>query len=310
MFSADDWPIACKVAFGPMADDGTPIELASVAVWRDQLAQVAELGFSHIDPMDDWVPVADLSEQRFGEFRGLVDELGLSVAAISIGRNSVVDVADGERNLATIHRTIDRAAELGATIVNIGFQQALTPAQKSALWFWLAEGHHDDPALRDLAIVRVRELADHAEKLGLGISLEIYEDTYLGTPDDAVSFLKDVDHPAVGINPDIGNLIRLHRPMPTFQEMYAKVLPYSSYWHIKNYLRDEDPATGSYTSAPVPLKYGVINYRSVIRQALTLGYSGPFMVEQYGGDWLGNQAESACYIRKILRSWETESRPS
>lgn len=302
MYTAEDWPIACKVNFGPRAEDGTPIGEASTEVWRDQMLQMAELGFKHIDPMDDWIPVADLSEERFSEYKDLLDEVGLKTAAISIGRNSVVDVANGERNVATIHRTIDRAAELGATIVNIGFQQALTPAQKSALWFWLAEGHHDDPALRDLAIARVRELADHAEKLGLGISLEIYEDTYVGTPDDAVSFLKDVDHPAVGINPDIGNLIRLHRPMPTFQEMYAKVLPYSNYWHIKNYIRDEDPSTGSYMSAPAPLKYGVINYREVIRRALALGYSGPFMTEHYGSDWLGVGAENAEYIRQVLRS--------
>lgn len=302
VYTAEDWPIACKVNFGSFAEDGTPIAEASMDVWRDQMLQMAELGFKHIDPMDDWIPIADLSEERFSEYKALLEEVGLKTAAISIGRNSVVDVENGERNVATIHRTIDRAAELGATIVNIGFQQGLTDGQKKALWFWLAEGHHDDPALRDVAIERVRELADHAQKLGLQISLEIYEDTFVGTPDDAVSFFKAVDHPAVGINPDIGNLIRLHRPMPPFQEMYAKVLPYANYWHIKNYIRDEDPATGSYMSAPVPLKYGVINYRDVIRRALALGYSGPFMTEHYGSDWLGVGAENADYIRQVLRS--------
>ncbi len=302
MYTVEDWPIACKVNFGSLAEDGTPIADAPRAVWRDQLQQIAELGFTHIDPMDDWIPIADLSEKRLSEYRDLLDEVGLKTAAISIGRNSVVDVENGEKNVATIHRTIDRAAELGATIVNIGFLQALTPAQKKALWFWLADGHHDDPALRGLAIERVRDLADHAQRVGLGISLEIYEDTYIGTADDAVAFLKDVDHPAVGINPDIGNLIRLHRPIPTYQEMYAKVLPYANYWHIKNYIRDEDPATGSYMSAPVPLKYGVVNYREVIRRALALGYSGPFMTEHYGSDWLGVGAENAQYIRDVLRS--------
>lgn len=303
MTTAEAWPIACKINFGGFTEDGTPIAEASADAWREQLIQVAELGFNYIDPMDDWVPVADLGPERYAEFKQVLADTGLRVAAISIGRNSVVDVEHGERNVATIHRTIDRAADLGATIVNIGFQQAITPAQQKALWFWLAEGHHDDPALRPLAIERVRELADHAQKLGLQIALEMYEDTYVGTPDDAVSFLKDVDHPAVGINPDIGNLIRLHRPMPTFVEMHEKVLPYANYWHIKNYIRDEDPATGSYMSAPVPLKYGTINYRQMIRRALQLGYTGPFMTEHYGSDWLGVGAENAEYIRSILRSY-------
>ncbi|GAA2183109.1 sugar phosphate isomerase/epimerase [Brooklawnia cerclae] len=305
MYTAENWPIACKMNFGSRAEDGSPIGTAPVSTWEEQLTQVAELGFTEIDPMDDWVPIAELSAERFEEFRGLLDKLGLRVTAISIGRNSVVDRENGTRNLGTVHALIDRAAELGASIVNIGFQQALTEPQKRATWFWLADGHHDDPALRPLAVERVRELGDHARQLGLEISLEMYEDTYLGTAEDAVSFLKDVDHASVGLNPDIGNLIRLHRPMVKGEAMYEQVLPYSNYWHIKNYLRDEDPATGAYFSAPAPLEYGVIDYRSVIRRALRLGYSGPFMTEHYGSDWLGVGAVNARYIREVLRGART-----
>lgn len=299
-YTPANWPIACKMNFGPRAEDGTPIGDAPVRVWEDQLAQVAAAGFTEIDPMDDWIPIAELSPERFGEFRRALDRFGLHVAAISIGRNSVVDREHGERNLATIHATVDRAADLGSAIVNVGFMQALTPPQKDALWFWLADGHHDDPALRPLAVERVRELADHAQRRGLRVSLEMYEDTYLGTPEGAISFLKDVDHPALGINPDIGNLIRLHRPMPKYDVMYDQVLPYANYWHIKNYLRDEDPATGAFFSAPVPLEYGLIDYRTVIRRALRLGYAGPFMTEHYGSDWLGVGATNARYIREVL----------
>ena len=302
MYTADEWPIACKANFGPTAEDGTPIIEAGPKVWYDQMLQMAELGFTCIDPMDDWLPMADLTEGQLRTYTELLADTGLRTAAISIGRNSVVDVEHGERNLRTIHRTIDRAAELGAAVVNIGFQQALTQAQKDALWFWLAEGHHDDWSLRDLAIERVRDLADHAQRLGLQISLEIYEDTFVGTPEDAVSFYKDVDHPAVGINPDIGNLFRLHRPMPKYTDMYNTVLPYANYWHIKNYIRDEDPATGSYMSTPAPLQTGTINYREVIRTALRMGYSGPFMTEHYGSDWLGVGAENARYIRQVLKA--------
>lgn len=302
MLNAEEWPIACKVNFGPTTELGEPVASAPAKVWREQLAQVADLGFKYIDPMDDWVPLADLDAGRFAQFRQVLTDTHLSVAAISIGRHSIVDVDRGRENLQTIHRTIDRAAELGASVVDLGFMQALTPAQRGALWFWLAEGHHDDPTLRPLAIERVRELADHAERRGIELSLEMYEDTFLGTPQDAVRFINDVDHPAVGLNPDIGNLVRLHRPMPSAREMYSQVLPYANYWHIKNYIRDEDPMTGSYMSAPAPLKYGVINYREIIRMAIRLGFRGAFMAEQYGGDWLGVGAENADYIRQVIRS--------
>lgn len=221
MYTADGWPIAAKISCGPYTEDGQLAAEAPASVWREQLAQVAELGYRYIDPMDDWVPIGDISDERFAELKEVLDDLDLRIIAISIGRNSVIDTERGDENLAMVHRTIDRGAELGAKFVNVGFLQELYPAQKEALWFWLADGHDDDPALYDKAVERVRELGEHAQSLGMQISLEMYEDTFLGTPEGAVQFLKDVDHAAVGINPDVGNLIRLHRPMPTLSSRSA-----------------------------------------------------------------------------------------
>ena len=34
--------------------------------------------------------------------------------------------------------------------------------------------------------------------------------------------------------------------------MLDKVLPYANYWHVKNYLPDEDPKTGQVMTFPVP----------------------------------------------------------
>ncbi len=303
MYTSMDWPIACNMLpFGNKAPDGGHIKDAPASVWAGQLRQVRELGFDHIDPTDAWVPLGNMSESRVKEFQQVLADEGLAVSSISMTRNSVVDLKNGEENLATAHRLIDLAPEFGATIVNTGFMQAVTPAQQKALWFWLADGHEDDPELRPLAIERIRELGHHAEQNGLQLSLEMYEDTYVGTPDEAVAFVKDVNHAAVGLNPDLGNLVRLHRPMPPFMEMFEKVLPYSNFWHIKNYTRDEDPQTGSYSSAPAPLKYGIVNYRAVIRRALEVGYTGPFCCEHYGSDSIGVCAENRDYIQQILES--------
>jgi sugar phosphate isomerase/epimerase len=290
------------LGFGNQAPDGGHIKDAPSNVWATQLRQVRELGFDYIDPTDAWVPLAALSDERVEEFRTVLRDEGLAISSISMTRNSVVDVENGTQNLADAHRLIDLAPSFGATIVNTGFMQAITPEQSKQIWFWLVDGHVDDPALRDLAVERVRELGDHARANGIELSLEMYEDTYVGTPDEAVRFVRDVDHDAVGLNPDLGNLIRLHRPVPHFSEMFAKVLPYSNFWHIKNYSRDYDPATGAYSSAPLPLKYGYINYRQMIRLALELGYTGPFCCEHYGSDSLGVCAENREYIQQVLSS--------
>ncbi len=303
MYTAHNWPIAANMlSFGNQAPGGGHIKDAPAAVWASQLRQVRELGFDVIDPTDAWVPLAALSDARVEEFRTVLGDEGLAISSISMTRNSVVDVRNGQKNLDDAHRLIDLAPSFGATIVNTGFMQAITPEQSEQIWFWLVQGHVDDPALRDVAITRIRELGDHARSNGIQLSLEMYEDTYIGTPEDAVEFIRDVDHDAVGLNPDLGNLIRLHRPMPHFSEMFAAVLPYSNFWHIKNYSRDFDPATGAYSSAPLPLKYGYINYRQIIRLALELGYTGPFCCEHYGSDSLGVCAENREYIHQVLTS--------
>jgi sugar phosphate isomerase/epimerase len=158
----------------------------------------------------------------------------------------------------------------------------------------------DDPEVFDLAVSRVRELGDHAASLGLNLSLELYEDTYLGTAAGAVRFVEAVGLDNVGLNADVGNLIRLHRTVEDWRDIYAATLPYANYWHLKNYARDEAPDGSYYSTVPSTLRDGLINYRDVIKLAIELGYSGPMTCEQYGGDSLSVCAENQRYIRHIL----------
>ncbi|GAB3094379.1 sugar phosphate isomerase/epimerase family protein [Isoptericola nanjingensis] len=306
MRTADTWPIAANMlSFGSTAADGTPNVDAPAESWRGQLQQVADLGFADVDPTDAWLSIGEMTDARFAELLVVLKEVGLAVPSVSTTRRSVVDAARGEDYLRFGHTIIDRAPALGAEVVNFGFMQALTPAQEKALWFWLAEGHHDDLAdaeNRDLAVRRIRELADHAAEVGVQVSLEMYEDTYIGTPDLAVRFLEDVDRDNVGLNPDLGNLVRLHREIEDIPTMFAKVLPHTNFWHIKNYTRDVDLATGAYATHPTPLVQGVVNYRVMIRQALELGFEGVFVCEHYGSDSLGIAALNREYIRGVLRS--------
>jgi sugar phosphate isomerase/epimerase len=304
--TSDTWPIAANMlSFGSTAADGTPNLDAPAESWRAQLQQVADLGFTEVDPTDAWLSIGEMRDARFAELLVVLKEVGLHVPSVSTTRRSVVDAAHGEDYLRFGHTVVDRAPALGAEVVNFGFMQDLTPAQQGALWFWLAEGHHDDladTATRDLAVRRIRELADHAAEVGVQISLEMYEDTYIGTPDLAVRFLEDVDRDNVGLNPDLGNLVRLHRPIDDIPTMFEKVLPHTNFWHIKNYTRDVDLATGAYTTHPTPLVQGVVNYRVMIRRALELGFEGVFVCEHYGSDSLGVAAINRDYIRGVLRS--------
>jgi hypothetical protein len=75
---------------------------------------------------------------------------------------------------------------------------------------------------------------------------------------------------------------------------------------VKNYLRDEDPTTGQVMSFPVPMEFGLINYRAAISQALELGYRGAFLCEYYGSDSITVIGKNRAYIREILATLTTE----
>lgn len=69
---------------------------------------------------------------------------------------------------------------------------------------------------------------------------------------------------------------------------------------MKNYARDE-AADGSWqTSTPTSMELGLINYRAMVARALELGFRGPFLMEQYGGDSLGVCARNRDYLTSLL----------
>lgn len=282
--------------------DGRSVQDQSAEEWATTLDDVVGAGFTELDPTDSWLRLADLAPSRLDEFIGLTRTLGLTVPAISTSRRSVIDPSKGDEYLAYGHRVIDTASAIGAEAVSFGLFEPLTEQQKKALWFWTIDGprNPDDPASWTKAVNRIRELGRHAEELGIDVSLEMYEDTYLGTADSAVRFVQEVGLPNVGINADIGNLIRLHRPVEHWQAMMAKVAPFAKYWHVKNYMRVEDEAAGLFASHPAPLETGIINYRTAIRMALAHGFNSAFLCEHYGGDGLSVSAANRDYLRRIL----------
>jgi sugar phosphate isomerase/epimerase len=302
-YTAESWPIAAAMLqFPGTAHDGRSIDELDGDEWLELLAPIARAGYTALEVPSAWIRLADLGTTRRREFAAVVGELGLDIPGVSVVRESVIHPVNAARNLAFSHRTIDAAAELGVPIVCLGLHDHLLPRQLEVQWFWTVPGEQrpSDPEVRALAVRSYRELGEHAASVGVAISLELYEDTYLGTADEAIRLLDDIDHPAVGLNPDLGNLIRQQRPIDTWEYLAATTLPRANYWHVKNYVRLEDPGTGLILTHPTSLELGIINYRDAIGYALAHGFSGAFVVEHYGGDGLSVGATNAAYLRSIL----------
>ncbi|MHC8606895.1 sugar phosphate isomerase/epimerase family protein [Paenarthrobacter ureafaciens] len=301
-YTAENWPITAALLQFPGTDaSGRQVNDADASVWASVFQEVKDSGFANADLTDSWVRPGDLSKARLAEFKQTADEVGVGIPVISAIRRSVIHERDWEDNLAYSHRTIDAAAELGCEVVSIGLHQAITPEQQKQLWFWTVEGYKDPVGDKEAwgnAVSRIREVGKHAAEAGILVSLEMYEDTYLGTGDSSVQLVQDIGLDNVGLNPDLGNLIRLHRPIEDWRELVHKTLPYSNYWHMKNYIRDEDVARDSYITMPAPMESGLINYREAFKYALSVGFQGILCVEHYGGDGLSVTASNQDYLRR------------
>lgn len=304
VYTADTWPItAALLQFSHYTPDGVSMQDVDPTVWEGVFREVKEAGFDNVDFFDGWVRPGDLSTERLAELKQAADNVGIGTPAISAIRRSVIDEKNWEDNLAYSHRTLEAAAQLGCEVVSFGLHQAFTEEQRKQLWFWTVEGYKDrpnDPEQWRKAVERIRELGNHAADLGLLVSLEMYEDTYLGTADSAVQLVQDIDVPNVGLNPDLGNLVRLHRPIEPIEELIAKTMPYANYWHVKSYTRDENVARNQYVAMPAPMEFGVINYREAFRTALAYGFQGIICTEHYGGDGLSVSASNQEYLRKRI----------
>lgn len=297
VLTAETWPIAASLL--PFANS----EGSSREQWSAVFAEVADAGFDAIDLTDTWMPFGDLDADEREAMAECIREQRLDAVSLSVIRRSVTDEHAGLDNLAYSHRCIDLAAEWGVGVVSVGLHRPLTAQQRAQLWFWSAPGHRDpvgDHADWNLAVDRFRELGRHAQDVGVLLSLEMYEHTYLGSATSAVRLVEAIGLDVVGLNPDIGNLIRLHEPVEDWRDIARQTLPYTNFWHVKNYTRDEDAATGVISTTPTYLESGLIDYRTAVSWAIDAGFQGVICTEHYGGDGLSMSAANHEYLRRRI----------
>lgn len=302
--SAKDWSIAAgMLQFPSVTPSGQPMSDASTAEWRETLLALRYEGFDEVELSNRWVDITKLSKPRLDDLVSVLKEIEIAVPGYLVAGASVV--GGTHQAIDYTLASIEAAASIGAKVVCLGLHSAVLHPSADWEWFWNAETArtgNGDLRQRQEVVATYRKFAERAEDLGLQVSVEMYPGTYVGTAQGAIDFVREVGHPALGINPDLGNLVRVQGTVENWEAVAEQTLPFTNYWHVKSYSRSEVPGTGAIVTHPTSLELGVINYRKLLDRAVEVGFSGTIVAEHYGGDGLAVSAANREYLRRLLRS--------
>ncbi|WP_168223362.1 sugar phosphate isomerase/epimerase [Plantibacter sp. M259] len=184
-----------------------------------QIAVLEALGASHIEVRSAWgVNIIDLDADQLARLGAQLQKSGMGVSAIGspIGK---VDVAlDAELEVARLARAIAAAHALGTPNIRI-------------FSFFRGEGVPVE-ATRDDVLVRMRLLADLAEREGAVLLHENEKDIYGDVPERILDLVESVGSPALRLAWDNANFVQVG--VAPFDDGYAMLRPYLDYLQVKD----------------------------------------------------------------------------
>lgn len=184
-----------------------------------QIAVLEALGASHIEVRSAWgVNIIDLDADQLARLGAQLQRSGMGVSAIGspIGK---VDVAlDAELEVARLARAVAAAHALGTPNIRI-------------FSFFRGEGVPVE-ATRDDVLVRMRLLADLAEREGVVLLHENEKDIYGDVPERILDLVESVGSPALRLAWDNANFVQVG--VAPFDDGYAMLRPYLDYLQVKD----------------------------------------------------------------------------
>ncbi len=232
-----------------------------------------EIGFDTYD----LYPLKGVSARSRREMREALAKAGLPCYAIIAAAFSLTDLNAETRKFTVdwARRQLDFGYDLGCKVmVLVPGEYALEKQEiePKVQWNWAAEG--------------VREVADHAKNLGMGLALEFLAHKYalLNSVGEMVRFLNDVNHPSVKANIDISHLYLNGDPPESLEKLRNKVAGV----HFSD--------CNGKVHGDLPPGRGTVPLRDYLQGLHRIGYSEPVSVEL---EWCREPAK--------IREWVTEA---
>lgn len=186
---------------------------------RVQIAVLKALGANHIEVRSAWgVNVVDLDDDRLESLRTLLLQQRMSVSAVAspIGK---VDVAlDPDLEVQRLRRVIRVAHTLRTPNIRV-------------FSFFRADGVSVG-SIRDDVLVRMRLLADEAEKESVTLLHENEKAIYGDVPERILDLVESVGSSALRLAWDNANFVQVG--VAPFTDGYAMLRPYLDYLQVKD----------------------------------------------------------------------------
>ncbi|TAM68640.1 MAG: sugar phosphate isomerase/epimerase [Microbacteriaceae bacterium] len=223
-----------------------------------QIAVLKALGARHIEVRSAWgVNVVDLDDEQLAKLGTLARQQGMTVSAVASPIGKVDVTLDVELEVARLRRVIRVAHALQTPNIRV-------------FSFFRGEGVPVE-SIRDGVMMRMRLLADEAEKEGVVLLHENEKAIYGDIPERVLDLVESVGSPALRLAWDNANFVQVGvRP---FTDGYAMLRPHLDYLQVK----DAIAATG----VVVPAGEGDGQLRETLTALRDDGYDGYASLEPH-----------------------------
>jgi len=252
---------------------------------RGILDWAARTGFTGIEVSPHWLDIDSTRVSELAGFRREAAAAGLAISGINVNRCLFTRGPRADESLNRVRRAIEAAAALEAPVVTLSLSLALDANPRPLL-----RGYDISSEERQRAAEILSELAFLAAADGIQLSLELHDDGMLDTAEHCLEMVRSIGVPNVGVNPDLGNLVRSSLAPVAWESALAQLAPPANNWHVKNYRGTQ----------PAPLWDGDIDYARAVGIMQAANYSGWVSIESYFGDVLDLQTRSLAYMRQLV----------
>lgn len=270
------------------------------------LKQIRSLNFDGIEVGVD-AAGPEPAEASVRELRRELDGEGVPCVAVR-GGGGLSHPRTGADNRQRMEQTVRFASWIGASVANMGVGTGIGDPRGRGAFNWgenASQGGSRTATEADFQLnaAGLREVGAIAADGGIDIAIEVHQHSIVDNSWSALRLLELVDHPNVGINPDLGNIYWTYDiPEESTEAAIVALAPKAKYWHCKNLFRLHMHEHERSMFIRVPLPDGDIDYRFAITAMHLAGYEGYAAVEGLQlGDQLTADGKSCAYIRQILK---------